>query len=764
MLESSSAERHFSVLLSGTQVDNNDVLHPSTRADNCALMLDPLGALVAQSCQRRIELVGQPIADSLAEGKPVNQANALLHCHSEIVMVNDMNQGADFEQMVFLPSLLAEFHTDHRGNHAPSKRMRIVGFKEYIFTEDSGIVGRSGALNEFTFGTIIQRELHVTLGARLHYGHPDCFDFGFVLTNGGTSKMSKTINVSEDIFGGINVVMRGGSVSYVDYLQVDKGRDVQYDAALAFEGKICGGTSVHILSRDFFRLMHSPFTFFHKISLLSGGFGYFWSNITLVLAILCLGALHAVIAMLPSELQFVVYADLPSYIPLLNLGFIYLFALIVQYIGDRGMKHTLLAIAAILASIPLTLAKMKMHQYYGHRGLALGLAKYVSTGRDLATKRVTFVETFKRYLHSHLAPGLDILVLILVTKRYSTLGATFYINATLSLWVIMISWLFAPAIYNPFSFQLSSVKEDYTEWSEWVRSAKFEDEYFGQKAGQVQEGDMSQNNWFSWLNAEPLLLKTCHAITRLLIYGCIGVSILNMIVYVPDVEKYVVPTAQHVHIQIALVISMMSFIVIASRLKPAVVKLGIFYFFLFVGGAAVFVTEPNLVDTPFQLILCCYALGKATAALLELFVLAWALGPSSAPSGSRAISSRARLLSPRRCPFIASRLVIGIARTRADVLALIYLGLCAALSGLLSIPLSVAVAVLVAITLMLLTGRLSYVHTTAAASTNAISDTLTSATAQSVVVTTLLLSCVILAHAALGTQGLCILAVVATLS
>ena len=78
-----------------------------------------------------------------------------------------------------------------------------VGFKENIFTETSGIVGFSGALNEFTFGTIIQRELHVTLGARLHYGHPDCFDFSFVLTQGGTSKMSKTINVSEDIFGAL---------------------------------------------------------------------------------------------------------------------------------------------------------------------------------------------------------------------------------------------------------------------------------------------------------------------------------------------------------------------------------------------------------------------------------------------------------------------------------------------------------------------------------------------------------------------------------
>jgi len=632
--------------------------------------------------------------------------------------------------------------------------MRIVGFKEYIFTEDSGIVGRSGALNEFTFGTIIQRELHVTLGARLHYGHPDCFDFGFVLTQGGTSKMSKTINVSEDIFGGINVVMRGGAVSYVDYLQVDKGRDVQYDAALAFEGKICGGTSVHTLSRDFFRLMHSPFTFFHKLSLLSGGFGYFWSNLTLVLAILTLAAMHAVIAMLPSEIQFVLYADLPSYIPLLNLGFIYLFALIVQYVGDRGIKHTLLAVSAILASIPLTLAKMKMHQYYGHRGLGLGLAKYVGTGRDLATKRVTFIATFQRYLYSHLGPGLDMLALVLVTMRYNTLGDTFYINATLSLWVIMFSWLFAPAIYNPFAFNLTAIKRDYTEWSEWVRSAKFESHFFGQEAGQVQAGDFSQNNWFSWLNAEPFVLKLLHASARFLIYGVIGVSIVQRIVYVPDFQRYEVSTGQHQLFQVLMALLMIGLIIAASRVKPAVLKLALFYFVLFVGGAAVFVTEPDLVDTPFQLLLCLYCLGKAGAAMLELAVLAWASGPAASGSvGGRTVSSRARLLSPRRCPLLASRLVLGIARTQADTLALVYFGLSAAVAGVLAIPLSVAVAVLVAVALMLLTGRLSYSFNTAPSlPMNGLSETLTSATGESVVLTTVVLATVILAHGALGGQ------------
>jgi hypothetical protein len=90
MLES-VADQHYSVLLSGERVDHSQLLQPATALTD--LLYDPLGALVRQTVERRIELIGQPIADALAEGKPVNQANALLHCSSEIVMVNDMNQG-----------------------------------------------------------------------------------------------------------------------------------------------------------------------------------------------------------------------------------------------------------------------------------------------------------------------------------------------------------------------------------------------------------------------------------------------------------------------------------------------------------------------------------------------------------------------------------------------------------------------------------------------------------------------------------------------
>jgi|OM-RGC.v1.034707888 1,3-beta-glucan synthase component. len=59
-------------------------------------------------------------------------------------------------------------------------QVRILGFKEHIFTDVDGIVGRSGALSEYVFGTIVQRVMYVLLRARLHYGHPDIFCHAFV--------------------------------------------------------------------------------------------------------------------------------------------------------------------------------------------------------------------------------------------------------------------------------------------------------------------------------------------------------------------------------------------------------------------------------------------------------------------------------------------------------------------------------------------------------------------------------------------------------
>ena len=52
---------------------------------------------------------------------------------------------------------------------------------------------------------MVQRFLTWPLMVRFHYGHPDV-DKVWAFSNGGVSKASKTLHVSEDIFGGLNVV------------------------------------------------------------------------------------------------------------------------------------------------------------------------------------------------------------------------------------------------------------------------------------------------------------------------------------------------------------------------------------------------------------------------------------------------------------------------------------------------------------------------------------------------------------------------------
>lgn len=124
---------------------------------------------------------------------------------------------------------------------------------------------------------------------RFHYGHPDLFDRVFHLTRGGISKASKTINLSEDVFAGsckwcklnclnflvhwqflyhytgFNSTLRQGYVTYKEYMQVGKGRDVGLNQISKFEAKVANGNSEQILSRDIYRLGRR-FDFFRMLS------------------------------------------------------------------------------------------------------------------------------------------------------------------------------------------------------------------------------------------------------------------------------------------------------------------------------------------------------------------------------------------------------------------------------------------------------------------------------------------------------------------
>jgi hypothetical protein len=109
---------------------------------------------------------------------------------------------------------------------------------------------------------------------RFHYGHPDVWDKLWAISCGGVAKASRTLHVSEDIFGGFNVILRGGTIDYAEFIHCGKGRDMGFIAVAGFETKISAGAAVTAVSRDMLRLMRS-FDIFRLMSFYSSMAGFY---------------------------------------------------------------------------------------------------------------------------------------------------------------------------------------------------------------------------------------------------------------------------------------------------------------------------------------------------------------------------------------------------------------------------------------------------------------------------------------------------------
>ncbi|CAK9062896.1 unnamed protein product [Durusdinium trenchii] len=237
-----------------------DKIHPRQKRRYFSCLVDGQCSEVPGSNGRRkakytVELPGYPI---LGDGKSDNQNHAIIFLRGIFSQCIDANQGGYFEQMLMLPCVLGEFRTIDRGDDAAKQ---IIGLPEHI-TSDIGSVGDFAAGSEVAFGTILQRTYSV-LGARMHYGHPDIMNKQYMMQQGGVSKATKTINLSEDIFAGMDFTLRGQgrSIKHCEYFHVAKGRDLGFNTVLGFFSKLSSGAGEQILTRQMFRLgqlLHLP--------------------------------------------------------------------------------------------------------------------------------------------------------------------------------------------------------------------------------------------------------------------------------------------------------------------------------------------------------------------------------------------------------------------------------------------------------------------------------------------------------------------------
>ncbi|SCV15312.1 1,3-beta-glucan synthase component FKS1 [Nakaseomyces glabratus] len=440
------------------------------------------------------QLSGNPI---LGDGKSDNQNHALIFYRGEYIQLIDANQDNYLEECLKIRSVLAEFeelnaeqvypyspgvkYEDQNTNHP----VAIVGAREYIFSENSGVLGDVAAGKEQTFGTLFARTL-AQIGGKLHYGHPDFINATFMTTRGGISKAQKGLHLNEDIYAGMNALLRGGRIKHCEYYQCGKGRDLGFGTILNFTTKIGAGMGEQMLSREYYYLgTQLPIDRFLTFYYAHPGFhlNNLFIQLSLQMFMLTLVNLHA----LAHESIICIYdKNKPKTDVLYPIGcynfspaidwvrrytlsifivfWIAFVPIVVQELIERGLwKATQRFFRHILSLSPMF--EVFAGQIYSSAllsDLTVGGARYISTGRGFATSRIPFSILYSRFAGSAIYMGARSMLMLLF-------GTVAHWQAPLLwFWASLSALLFSPFIFNPHQFSWEDFFLDYRDYIRWL--------------------------------------------------------------------------------------------------------------------------------------------------------------------------------------------------------------------------------------------------------------------------------------------------------
>ncbi|KAJ7598204.1 1,3-beta-glucan synthase component FKS1 [Mycena floridula] len=378
----------------------------------------------------RIELPGNPI---LGDGKSDNQNHAIVFYRGEYLQLIDVNQDNYLEECLKIRNVLAEFEEYRVSGESPyaswgSKDFKkspvaIVGAREYIFSENIGILRDLAAGKEQTFGTLSARSM-AWIGGKLHYGHPDFLNGLFMNTRGGVSKAQKGLHLNEDIYAGMNAFGRGGRIKHTEFLTFYYGHP----------GFHINNMLVILSVQVFIVTSTSPFV--HLRSLTPGCYNlvpvFDWIR-------------HRIISIL---LVFLI-----AFLPLF-----------LQELVERGTwKAVFRLFKQFLSWSPvfeIFSTQIQTHSILSN--LTFGGARYIATGRGFATSRIPFSILFSRFA----GPGIYLGVRTLLMLLYVTL--TLWTPYLIYFWISIVSLCVAPFIFNPHQFVFTDFMVDYREFLRWL--------------------------------------------------------------------------------------------------------------------------------------------------------------------------------------------------------------------------------------------------------------------------------------------------------
>ncbi|RDW94034.1 1,3-beta-glucan synthase [Aspergillus mulundensis] len=439
----------------------------------------------------RIQLSGNPI---LGDGKSDNQNHSIIFYRGEYIQVIDANQDNYLEECLKIRSVLAEFEelsTDNVSPYTPGiatsseTPVAILGAREYIFSENIGVLGDVAAGKEQTFGTLFARTL-AQIGGKLHYGHPDFLNGIFMTTRGGISKAQKGLHLNEDIYAGMNAMIRGGRIKHCEYFQCGKGRDLGFGSILNFTTKIGTGMGEQMLSREYY-YMGTQLPLDRFLSFYYAHPGFHVNNMFIMLSVqmfmivlINLGALkHETINCDYDSDKPVTDPLMPTFCapltPIINwvnrcvisifiVFFISFVPLAVQELTERGLWRMATRLAKHFGSFSFMFEVFVCQIYSNavHQNLSFGGARYIATGRGFATARIPFGILYSRFAGPSIYTGFRLLIMLL----FST--STTWTASLIWFWVSLLALCISPFLFNPHQFAWNDFFIDYRDYIRWL--------------------------------------------------------------------------------------------------------------------------------------------------------------------------------------------------------------------------------------------------------------------------------------------------------
>ncbi|KAG0033471.1 1,3-beta-D-glucan synthase [Podila clonocystis] len=431
----------------------------------------------------RIRLPGNPI---LGDGKSDNQNHSIIFTRGEYLQLVDANQDNYLEEALKIRNVLGEFeqfHTPAISPYSPQieskdvpEPVAIVGAREYIFSENIGVLGDVAAGKEQTFGTLTQRMM-AKIGGKLHYGHPDFLNFIYMTTRGGVSKAQKGLHLNEDIYAGMTAFNRGGRIKHTEYYQCGKGRDLGFGSILNFNTKIGTGMGEQMLSREYYYLgtqlpLDRFLTFYYAHP------GFHINNIFIMLSVqlflfsmLFIGSMASSVEICSDIAEDGCVNLVPVYdwikrcvLSIFIVFFIAFLPLFLQEFMERGFARSIIRLGKHFMSLS-PLFEVFVTQIYTNSiltNLSFGGARYIATGRGFATTRTPFSVLYSRFAGPSLYLGMRLLIMLVFASL------TMWVPHLIYFWVSVLALVISPFLFNPHQFSFIDFLLDYREFLRWL--------------------------------------------------------------------------------------------------------------------------------------------------------------------------------------------------------------------------------------------------------------------------------------------------------